>query len=105
MSIITVVDNDTDIVIETKYPKILYFTASWCGPCKMVQPVYEELSVKYPKITFLKIDVDVNQKLAESYEITSMPTFIILKNKEEYIKFYGAQIKKLRDTVEILNSI
>ena len=63
---------------------ILFFTASWCGPCKKVYPKIEELisNVKYNDIKFYKVDVDeCEDKLCDDYNINCMPTFIFLKDK------------------------
>lgn len=59
---------------------IIDFFATWCGPCKVISPQFEELSNELTDIVFLKIDVDDNEDIAAEYEISSMPTFIFIKN-------------------------
>ena len=59
---------------------ILYFTASWCGPCKTISPYVKELSNLYKNVTFYKIDVDIFEELSSEMEINCMPTFKIFKN-------------------------
>jgi thioredoxin 1 len=59
--------------------KVLYFTATWCPPCRAIKPVFEKLSNEFAKTQFIKIDIDENEKTAYEYQITSVPTFIFLK--------------------------
>lgn len=62
-------------IMETEGPKILYFTATWCPPCKKIAPVFEKLSKDFSNTTFVKIDIDDNRELAEEHRISSVPTF------------------------------
>lgn len=67
------------------------FFAEWCMPCLMMAPVLEELSEKFKgKIKFGKVNVDENNKLAQKYHVTSIPTFVLLKNGERIEQFIGA---------------
>lgn len=56
------------------------FWATWCGPCKMMGPVYEEVSNEMPEVKFVKVNVDENQETASKYRVLSIPTIIALKN-------------------------
>lgn len=56
------------------------FFATWCGPCKMLSPIVEELSEEMKDVTFVKIDVDEAPRIAARYEIYSIPTLILFKN-------------------------
>lgn len=59
------------------------FWAAWCGPCKMVAPIVEELSEDFAgKVNFFKVDVDSNNSLAAKYRIASIPTLLVFKNGE-----------------------
>ncbi|KAF6150880.1 hypothetical protein GIB67_020963 [Kingdonia uniflora] len=69
---------------------ILYFTATWCGPCRYVSPLYESLSKKYPKGVFLKVDIDELRDVAAGWNISSVPTFIFLKKGKEIDRMSGA---------------
>ena len=73
--------NFNDFVSKGK--SIAYFWAEWCGPCKMLKPVYEEVSGEMKdKVKFGKVDVDQEQKLAKEFEIMSIPTMVYFKNGE-----------------------
>ncbi|KAM4114433.1 hypothetical protein ACJW30_04G068100 [Castanea mollissima] len=69
---------------------ILYFTATWCGPCRMISPLYTSLAGKYPKVVFLKVDIDEAKDVAARWNISSVPTFFFLKNGKEVDKVVGA---------------
>lgn len=58
------------------------FWASWCGPCKMVGPIYEELSNEVNGVKFIKVNVDENQATAREYQVASIPTILAIKNGE-----------------------
>jgi thioredoxin 1 len=72
--------------------KILYFTAMWCGPCKMMAPTIAELLSEGYLIT--KIDVDSNKELAIQYNIKSIPTFVLVENDNEILRKVGPQSKE-----------
>ena len=78
---------------------ILYFTASWCGPCKAIYPYIKELSNLYKNITFYKIDVDIFEELSTEMDIKCMPTFKIFKNNNLMDILEGA------DRINLLNKI
>lgn len=81
------------------------FYADWCGPCKQIAPIYEQLSAqlsKPNKITFAKINVDQQQDLARSYNVRAMPTFMIFKNAQQIQFIEGADPKKLSQVVKDL---
>lgn len=69
---------------------ILYFTATWCGPCRFISPIYTSLAEKYPKVVFLKIDIDEARDVAASWNISSVPTFFFVKNGKEVDSVVGA---------------
>lgn len=75
--------NFSEEVLESKIPVIVDFFASWCGPCKMLGPVIEQLSDEYDgKISIGKVDIDENSDLAQKYEVMSVPTVIFFENGE-----------------------
>ena len=85
-------------------PALIDFYASWCGPCKMLAPVLEELSVEYEgKVDIYKIDVDKEERLAEYFDIRSIPTLLAVTNEGKPQRSVGAKSKEqLR---ELLDSI
>ncbi|MBR2411512.1 MAG: thioredoxin [Clostridia bacterium] len=72
--------NFKEIVSENKNTVILDFWAEWCGPCKMIAPLVEEISEKHPEITFCKVNVDDEPAIAAAYGIVSIPTLIKFKD-------------------------
>ncbi len=66
------------------------FWAEWCGPCKMMHPVFESLSKKYPKVKFARVNVDNNQNIAMRFAVQSIPTFIMFKAGQIVDKMMGA---------------
>ena len=71
--------------------KILYFSASWCGPCKMLGPIMESLS---GQINYEKIDVDNNQDLSIQYGVRNIPTLVLVENGEAVGRLTGLQQKE-----------
>lgn len=71
--------NFKEIVADSNKTVILDFWAEWCGPCKMIAPIVEELSEKYSEITFCKVNVDDEPAIAAAYGIMSIPTLIKFK--------------------------
>nr|CAI5819027.1 unnamed protein product [Callosobruchus analis] len=79
---------------------VVDFFATWCGPCKMISPKLEELAKEYSNVIILKVDVDECEDIAMEYNISSMPTFVFIKNKSVVTTFSGANYDKLKQTVE-----
>ena len=105
MSVISLSDSDAVTKFRTINSKsVMYFTATWCPPCKMIAPIYDELSDKYPDVAFGKIDVDDNQESAVEFEISAVPTFIFSKGDESVNKFSGADKGQLEKLVQDLES-
>ena len=71
--------------------KILYFSAAWCGPCKMLGPIMESLA---GEVNYEKIDVDNNQELSIQYGVRNIPTLILVENGEAVRKLTGLQQKE-----------
>merc|ERR1712188_119568 len=69
---------------------VVDFTATWCGPCQMIAPLFGELSEKNPDVVFVKVDVDENQETAAACGINCMPTFQFYKNGAKAFEMQGA---------------
>eukprot|EP00039_Didymoeca_costata_P028498 m.21237 g.21237 ORF g.21237 m.21237 type:complete len:161 (-) comp7083_c0_seq2:51-533(-) len=82
--------------IDRDEPTIAYFTATWCGPCKMIAPVYNELAEEPGNLTFLKIDVDEAGDIAEEQRISGIPDFKVFKNGELLGGLTGADANGLK---------
>merc|ERR1712093_405652 len=67
-------------IIKEGKPVIIDFTATWCGPCQRIAPFFEELSAKYPTVTFIKVDVDEMDQISAMCGVRCMPTFLVYKD-------------------------
>ena len=68
-------------VLKEKGVVVVDFWATWCGPCKMIAPIVEELDEEMSNVKFVKVDVDKNPQIANQYKIVSIPTLKIFKEK------------------------
>lgn len=94
MAIVKVTDADFDSKVESGV-QLVDFWATWCGPCKMIAPVLEELAADYEgKADILKLDVDENPSTAAKYEVMSIPTLIVFKDAQPVDKVVGFQPKE-----------
>ena len=83
-----------DDVISAQLPVLVDFWAEWCGPCKMIGPILEELAIEMDgKIKIVKVDVDSNTQTAMNYAIRSIPTLIIVKDGSVQAQHIGAASK------------
>ena len=82
---------------------VIDFTATWCGPCKMVGPKFVELAPEFPNTVFVKIDVDQNADAAEACNITAMPTFQFYKGGSKVQEVVGASIDNVKEMIAKFN--
>lgn len=84
-----------DEMLRSGQPVLVDFWAAWCGPCRMVGPVMEELAADYDGVVQVcKVDVDAEQALAERFQVMTIPTVLLFKNGEIVEKAIGAKPKK-----------
>ena len=82
-------------VLDASEPVLVDFFATWCGPCKMMAPVIDEIAAeKAGKASVYKIDIDENPEVAQQYGVMSIPTFIVFKDGKPANKTLGAQPKE-----------
>ena len=94
MAVVLTTNNFKEEVYEADMPVLVDFYADWCGPCKAMGPVVEELASEYAgKVKVGKVNVDENQELAMKYGVMSIPTFLVLKGEEVAARTMGMQDK------------
>ncbi len=87
-------ENFDETVLGEKKPVLVDFWAPWCGPCKLMGPIVEELAGDTDKGVVGKVNVDENQDLAQKYNILSIPTFMIFKGGQVVDQFSGTMDKE-----------
>jgi thioredoxin 1 len=105
MTVAVTDDSFTDDVLTSDRPVLVDFWAAWCGPCKMVAPVLEEIaSEKAEQLVVAKLDVDANPTTARDFQVISIPTMILFKGGEPVKRIVGAKGKAalLRELEDIL---
>lgn len=86
-------DNFDQEVLESAEPVLVDFSAAWCGPCKMLEPVLEELSSEVQGAKIVKVDVDEQSEIAQRYSVMSMPTLLFFKDGKVMDQMVGVQSK------------
>lgn len=95
-----IVNNNMDEVMKAKIA-VVDFSATWCGPCRMLEPVLEEVSEEFAgKVDFYSADVDENMKLAMQYEVQSVPALMIVKDGQVAGRAVGFRPKQ--DVIEFI---
>lgn len=98
-------DKNLDLLIGQTKLTLIKFGATWCGPCKMIAPILEELADEYADINFVDIDIDdaEAEKITAKYNIQSVPTVILFKDGKQVNQFTGFRPKD--EIVKLLGSL
>lgn len=101
MSVLTITDNNFDEEVLNYDGKVLLdFYANWCGPCKMMSPIIDQIAEEKDNVKVGKVNVDDNQKLSVKYNVMSIPTIILFENGNAIKSFIG-----VRDKQEIIQAL
>jgi thioredoxin 1 len=93
MSVIKIDKNNIGEILAGDKPALVDFYADWCGPCRMVAPVVDEIALEHSEYAVGKINVDSEPELASKYGVFSIPTLIVFKDGKPYRRLSGAKPK------------
>lgn len=94
MAVISVTaDNFEQEVLKTEGIVMVDFWAAWCGPCKMLSPIVDQIAEEHPEIKVCKVNIDEEPSLAIDYKVMSIPTLLVFKNGEKINMSIGVQSK------------
>lgn len=93
MSVISVNKSNFEEIINSDKPVLLDFFAEWCGPCRMVSPIVDEIAEERADIMVGKINVDDEGELASAFSVSTIPTLVVIKNKQIVKQISGARPK------------
>lgn len=82
-------DQNFEATVSAHSVVLVDFFADWCGPCKMLAPILEQLSAKLPNVFIGKVNIDQSSELASRFHVTSIPTLVVLKNGQEVDRSMG----------------
>jgi thioredoxin 1 len=95
--------NSFNEVIQSDKPVLVDFTATWCGPCKMMSPILHEVKAAVgDRVTIIKVDVDKNREVAGQFQVQSVPTLIIFKQGK--VKWRQSGVIPARELQQVLNN-
>ena len=82
------------VVLGSTLPVVVYFSADWCGPCRGIRPIVEEVTAENQKtFRIAKLDIDFNPQTAQKYQVEAIPTFIVFRNREMIGRFVGGMLE------------
>lgn len=94
MALVITKDNFQEEVIDSKKPVLVDFWASWCGPCKMLSPIIEQVAEEATEFVVGKVNVDEEPDLAMKYRIMTIPTLVVIKDGKVVNQVSGVQTKQ-----------
>ena len=95
MSVVHVnIENFESVVKSSEKPVLLDFFANWCGPCRMISPIIEEIAAEHPEYIVGKINVDEESELAAEFGVVSIPMLVVVKDGKIASKLVGARPKE-----------
>ena len=87
-------ENFKQEVLQSDKPVLLDFYASWCGPCRMLAPILDEIAEEHPEIKVVKVNVDEEQALASQYQVISIPSLFVVENGQVINQALGVKPKQ-----------
>ena len=93
MSVVSINKTNFEQIINTDKPVLIDFYADWCGPCRMVSPLVDEIAEENPQYTVGKINVDNEPELAQAFAVSSIPMLVVIKNGKITNQVVGAMPK------------
>ncbi len=93
MSVLKITSDNFETVLKSEKPVLIDFYADWCGPCRMVSPIVDEIGEERDDILVCKVNVDHEPALAEKFEVYSIPTLVVMKDGEVISSTPGARPK------------
>ncbi|MBP8593488.1 MAG: thioredoxin [Ruminococcus sp.] len=87
-------DNFVSEVLSSDKPVVADFYADWCGPCKALRPILEELSGEREDVKFVSVNIDDEDELADEYDVSSIPCVVVFKNGQEAARSIGIKPKE-----------
>ena len=97
MATTTMTEQNFEEIVDSHETVLIDFWAAWCGPCRSFAPTYEKVSEKYPDIVFAKVDTEAEQGLASSFNIMSIPTLMIIRDRVVLFSQAGALPERALD--------
>jgi thioredoxin 1 len=87
-------DDFAATVLESEQPVVVDFWAAWCPPCRVMEPILNELARERPDVRFVKLDADANQQTVVDFGVLSMPTLMVFRNGAEAMRLVGSRPKR-----------
>ena len=95
MNYFYITDSSTEQIALNDNKAIICFSATWCGPCKKIKPLYHEIAENNKDINFYEVDIDDREELVTKFNVKSIPTFILLKEGNKINELVGSNINEL----------